>query len=187
MASPNVSKIIRAPGRLIVNPTDLNSPPAFGGIEIGIHRDIEMRFNQQYYWIFAEEYSTSVDAISCPDEAEIRAYARGMDASGIQYMFPSTSAGAMGDRVIQDFDFTGGVRAGALLTEVFTNMSLMFAPKDYDRHPFVIFHRVIPWLDEAAAMPLSRVEELSYAVAFRALPDVSGKSYTIGRRGSISL
>lgn len=186
MATPNVGKIIRAPGRLVVNPANLSTPPAFGGTEIGIHRDIEIHYHAQYYWPKAEEFGmVPIDGIYCGQSVELKGYARGLDVEALQYFWPFSAAGAGGDRVISDNPLSG-TKAGTLLSSLF-NIKLMFVPKDYNRHPFVLIYRAMPWLDEAAAMPMSLAEELAYPVAFKGIPDATGRCYAMGRLSSISL
>lgn len=187
MSSPNVVNIIRVPGRLIANPTDLVTAPAYGGTQLGIHRDIEIRFDAKYYPIRAEEFgNVPVDMLYCGQSAYLKGVARGLDEACMALLFPYTFTGA-GHTVVADFPTTtgGGTRAGKLMST--TSVKLLFAPLDPTNHPFVVFYKAMPVVPEEGYMPFTRSEEIAYPFAFRGMPDSSGRVFAVGRAGSISL
>lgn len=185
MASPNVVKIIRAAGRLIINPANLTTPPAFGGTEIGIHRDVEIHFDPKFYPVTAEEWGhIPVDFVYCGQSAYLKAYARGMDVDALRLLWPFTpdAGNTLSDTPTQT---SGTTRAGTLFSS--KSVVLLFAPKDYVRHPAVIFYKAIPTIPEDISMPLSLAEELAFPIAYRAIPDSSGRTYAVGKMSGLSL
>lgn len=171
MASPNVVNIIRVPGRLIANPANLNTPPAYGGTQLGIHRDIEIRFDAQYYPVKAEEFgNVPVDVVYCGQSCYIKGYARGADAAFIAALWP---AAAQSDNPVS------GTRAGTLMST--RGIKLLFAPLDATNHPFFLIYKAVPTIPEDGYIPFTRSEEYAYPFAFRGIPDSSGRVYAIGQ------
>lgn len=171
MASPNVVNIIRVPGRLIASPANLNSPPAYGGTQLGIHRDMEIRLGAQYYEVKAEEFgSVPVEVIYAGQTCEFRGVARGVDAAMIASLWPS---GAASDNPIS------GTKAGKLMSS--SSLRLLFAPLDTVNHPFVLIYKAVPTIPEGFAMPFTRSEEIAFPFAFKGIPDSSGRVYAVGQ------
>ena len=70
MATARVRDILRIPGRLVINPTNLNSAFPHGGTELGLTRDAEMRFGITTSLVTAEEWGQApVEAVYTGESA----------------------------------------------------------------------------------------------------------------------
>jgi hypothetical protein len=188
MATANVNQIRTIPGRLIKDPTDLSSAPNFGGTPLGLFRDVEFRFGYRTELITAMEYGgTPVESVYLGETAVLAGLLRSEDADAIGSIFPNSTLGtSSGERTIDGNAFqTGKNRSGYLLSS--KAIKLLFAPKDYERDPFIVIYKAIPALEEAAALQLAVTREYGIAVAFHAIPDSTGRLYRIGRREDIAL
>lgn len=186
--NPNVLSIIRVPGRLVINPTTLTGSYPFGGTGIGIHRDIEIRFNAKYYENKAEEFGmVPAEVLYCGQDVILKGYARGFDPDAIQYLWPFSTRGGDGQQYITEIPMgtSGNLRAGSLMSAL--SVKLLFCPHDTTDHPFVVIYRAIPTIPDDGNMPLTRSEEFAYPFAYRGIPDTSGRLYAIGTAADISL
>lgn len=191
MAAPDAGSILRVPGYLVWNPTDLGlttgDPPAYGGTLLGTVRDISFRPQIQYRDIWAEEFGSIVDRIYCGEKAILRAVLRHDDADMItQVAARSVASGSSGIRwLFRPGGTTANTRAG---TSLFANAGrLLFAARARTAHPFLLLRNAIPLIDEAAELQMQTGLEYGLAVAFLGTPDSSGRVYDAGRRANIAL
>lgn len=187
MSTANSRNIIRVPGRLYADPTDLSIAAPYGGTALGIVRDSEFRFGIKTKLVTAEEWGgQTVEGIYGGETAIFVAVIRGYDDDMIRTVFMSTGLGESGNRRIRyEPGNTGNVnRPGTKLSD--KAFKLLFAPKN-PLHPAIILYRALPAVDEAASLQLSLSEEFGIAVAFYAIPDDSKRVYNIGLIGDLVL
>src|SRR3972149_495263 len=102
MVAPNARSIIRVPGRLIADPTDLSAAYPYGGTELGIVRDAEFRFGVKTKLVTAEEWGGQVvEGFYAGESCVFIAVMRGYDNDMIGQVFMSTGLGASGNRRIR--------------------------------------------------------------------------------------
>ena len=56
MSTGSVRDVLRVPGKLVINPTDITAAFPHGGTELGLTRDSEMRFGIKTELVHAEEW-----------------------------------------------------------------------------------------------------------------------------------
>lgn len=192
MADANVRDILRVPGRLYINPSDITAAPPFGsGTAIGLTRDVEFRMGLRTGVVTAEEWgSAPVEVVHSGEAAVLACVLREWDDDAIALVFPNTGAGALsGNATVLGRSFGAGVnRAGYLLSA--QSAVLLFAPLSLDgtpAHPMVIVRKAIPMVEETAMLQMSLAEELGMGVVFQAIPDSSGRLYDVGARDDLTL
>tara|TARA_B100000686_G_scaffold145595_1_gene153091 strand:- start:939 stop:1505 length:567 start_codon:yes stop_codon:yes gene_type:complete len=188
MSSGSVRDVLRIPGKLVINPTDINAAYPHGGTEMGLTRDSQMRFGIKTSLVHAEEWGNQpVESVYCGESAVFAAVLREWDNDAISNIFPNVGTGAVsGDKTILGRVAGAGVnRAGYLLSN--KSFVLLFSPKSVDRHPMVIIRKAIPMVEEASMLQLSLAEEMGIGVVFQAIPDSSDRLYDIGRREDLTL
>jgi hypothetical protein len=180
MATPDVRNVLRVPGYLVKDPTNLATAFPHGGTALGMIRSIEVRWTPRAKVIAAEEWGgTAVSQVYTGETVILAAILRSWDSTAVASIFPAASGATVNYRVA-----TGGTRPGTLQTP----HKLVFSPVALDYHPFVYFPAAVGLPDAAARLQLSLAEEIGLAVVWRALPaDSSGSVYQIGLRGSIVL
>ena len=188
MAAPSVRDVLRIPGKLVINPSNINAAFPHGGTELGLVRDSEMRVGIKTELVHAEEWGGQpVEAVYCGETALYAAVLREWDDDAISNIFPNTAAGAIsGNRSILGSVAGSGInRAGTLLSS--KSFVLLFSPKAVDRHPMVILRKAIPMVEESSMLQLSLAEELGIGVVFQCVPDANDKLYDIGKREDLTL
>jgi len=187
VSAPHSRNILRISGRLIKDPTSLSAASPYGGAELGISRDMEMRFGRQHVEIIAEEFRTPVAVPIVAERPIMGCVLRSYDSDMLQAVFQNQAAGSVtGDRVVNGRVSGSGInRAGYdLMNKAF---KLLFAPKDEKAHPFVILYNAVPMVDESAALQLSLGEEFGMAIMFLGAADTQGRTYSIGKLEDLSL
>lgn len=186
MVAPNTRNILKIPGRLVKDPTDLTAAYPHGGTELGIARDCRWSPGIKAEKIVPEEYKTPIAAIVTDEEAVMALVLRTQDKDMIQAAFPNTQLSADNDAgILGKVAGSGHNRAGFdLATKGF---KLLFSPQAVDRHPHVLFYNAVPLLDETVELQLSIAEEFGIPLMFLAMPDARGWTYAADLRDNITL
>jgi hypothetical protein len=183
MATAATRNILRIPGRLCADPTDLTLAFPHGGTALGIARDMEFRFGYKTSVATAEEWGGVVNKVFYTGETCIMgAVLRDFDPDMIKKVFPNVATAATGDVTINN-DINTGNRAGFDLVA----FKLLFSPKSVDRHPHILIYNAIPALDESAQLSLSLGEEIGIGAVFHGSPDSTGRVYSVGLRDNLTL
>jgi hypothetical protein len=172
MSAPSPLQALRAPGRLVINPT--TSPPtdAFphGGTAMGLVRDVKVRRKERRFAILAEEWGSSVAEELWQGGDYLLAFAlRGLDDDALNVLFPGETSLGSPSGVRGIGTPVSGRREGSQLSA--SAVKLLFSPLDPTRHRAVYLRSAIPLLAEDLEVPLQRRDEALVAVAFRALRD----------------
>jgi hypothetical protein len=185
MASGDVSKVLRAPGRLVVNPVNGALGFPYGGVEVGKTKLVVLT-----------AFNTSV---------RIECEGLGNEASDVlertsRYVF-SCFVRAWDDQAIASFfsgNFVQGQNTGhSLLREPGTRVAgasaigravrLLYVPDDPISNPGVMIYRGIPDWSENAELAFQRQEELGIPLAVECMRNDSDKILEVGRISDISL
>lgn len=189
MAAANVQDVLRVPGRLVKDPTDITADFPHGGTELGLTRDAEMRFGIRTALVTAEEWGQqAVESIYAGESAVFAAVLREWDNDAIALMFPNTGTGPTSEAnktILGRVSGAGVNRAGYLLST--QSAVILFSPLAVDRHPMVIIRKAIPMVEETSMLSLSLAEELGIGVVWQAIPNATGQVYDIGRREDLTL
>jgi len=181
MATPNVQNIIRIPGRLCYNPTDLTLDYPHGGVALGVVRDMVFHFGAKTTLTTGEEWGGVVTRAWYSGEAPFLACVlREFDKDALTKIFPNTQIGSVTDDVIINYLPAGsGNRPGYDLANL--EIKLLFSPFSTEHDPFIIVYAAVPTIDADAALMLSYDEEIGIPITFWAAVDSSGRTYRKGR------
>lgn len=188
MAAASSSSIIRVPGDLVWNPTDLGgTAPAYGGTVLGTCRDKEFTPQPILRPIWNQVWGSYSDVIYCGEKVLFKAVVRYPDSDLLlNTMFKAIASGSSGVHwLFRPGGTTGNTRAGAALSSV--SGKLLFSPRAPLAHPMVILYNACPALDEAAKLQFSLGEEYGLACAWWGTPDSSGRVYDTGLRANLVL
>lgn len=170
MAAIDLTGILRMPGELIVNVTDLTIAAPYGGTRLGLVQDLVVEIEQGAVEIRTEEFGVEVVEVVDGNRAwRLAAALRSYDRDAINAVFPSTLSGSeTAQRVITDgTDARAGRRGSARA------VPLLFAPDDPQRRPAILLHRAIPFPAAAAELTLDLDQEAMIGVVFRAIRHVT--------------
>ncbi len=184
MALPNATQILRVPGRLCINPTDLSAAFPHSGTAIGIASQIRIITGIEEARVTAEEFGgQAVEAILGKRDYFLGCLLRQWDNDAIGMLFgDDSSAGASGDRIIS---WPGTDRAGYQLSG--RSVKLCFTADRQTEHPSVLVYKAIPLYAEAEALRLTVLAELAMPVVFLGIRDGSSRVAAMGLLSDLSL
>jgi len=178
MAAPSTQNMLRIPGKLVKDPTDLSAAYPYGGTELGLVHQAMFKPQAKHHPITAEEWGEqTVEVISGGTSVLFGVTLRGMDNDAWSSVWPDTATGSpSGDKTIR-FRVDNS-RAGSLLSA--SSMILLFVPEAVMRHRAVIIRDAIPVVVEDASIQFSASEEIALDVIFYGRPDSSERVAQIG-------
>jgi hypothetical protein len=188
MGTPKGRQLAKIPGKIILDPTDLDAADPYGGTEFGFTRDQDFGFGQKDRPIRAEEFGCVVESVLGRAEPIFAAVLRTWDDDALATVFPDTETGSSGRVIVHGrVKGSGVVRPGALVSG--RAVKVLFVPESPDRYPWLILYRALPAIAETASLRLAVDESLGIGVVFRAIPDTSDpvRLYDIGYRGDLTL
>lgn len=179
MATPYPYNVIRAPGSLVWNPTDLGAAYPYGGTELGVCRAMEFRPGIKTEKLVAEEWRLPVATIVTQQSAVMFGILRSWDDDFIKLLFPAYATGSKSGRPVVLPNASTGKRTAGF--DMNANAGkLLFAPLAPDMVPTILLYRAVPLVDDAAALALRVTEEYGLAFAFETEADATGRTHAKG-------
>lgn len=174
----NLNALLRVPGRLCANPSDLTQSFPFGGTDLGLVMDVYARPHKVVKRLKEENLGTTV--VGGIDLGEAWAIAAGVRAleqgNAAKFGFTVEEGSVSGEPGIVHNPVSN--LAGKLIT----TFALMFAPFDELQQFFVYMPAVIAYPDVAAEMAKSMQRDGVTLVAFDATPRTSDGYAFIARK-----
>lgn len=174
MSSRDIGKVLRASGRLSIDPTDgdLSGTFPYGGTALGYSIEVSKRIQTDHFAVLAEEYGGAVVEMLERGEYHLCAgFFSAWDPDVLSTLFPNTRTGSRQNSPILQHQHNGTRRAGMRLSD--RSVKLVFTPDDWHRAPAWILYRAMPLVDVARRMGYDRDEELGVPFVFAALPDTT--------------
>lgn len=185
MATASTRTILKIPGTLIKDPTNLSAASPYGGTVLGVTRSVYFRVRGKHREIEAEEWGNQVVEVVHGGYSPVLACVlRGYDDDALAALFPDTATGTPSREKVVRFRADNG-RAGTILSG--NSMKLLFAPKAAVRHKAIILRDAVPVVLDDAEIAFDQTEETGIAVMWVGIPDSSNRVAEIGRIGDLSL
>ena len=177
MGAADVEKVLRAPGQLCINPTDLTIVFPHGGTSLGALEAALVQPFKLTEEIISPSRNDVAEWLYLGESWKLSAILRQQDDDVKTTLFENTSVGAVtGERVV---NARGTVLPGSPLSA--RAVQLCFSPFN-PTHPGVLFHRALPALEETAELNFSMFTDLSFAALFVAIPSgTNGRPADYGR------
>lgn len=179
MSSADPRSILKIPGRLVKDPTDLTADFPHGGTELGIVRERVFRVIQRRQIITANEFGLEpAEVIESGQTAVFACTLRGFDVNAVAQIFPDVVTST--DSGFPVIRYPGSARAGELASG--RAFKLLFSPRNTEEHPGFVFYNAIPLMAETMEMDFSADREFGINVVFQAIRDnaTPPKVYQIG-------
>ena len=184
MTAGNVSRVIRAPGRLVVSPTNLSLAYPYGGTEVGKTRLVVLQSLGTGFRVEAEGLGEATDVLEGSHRFVFSCFLRGWDDDGIRLLFPDRyTLGAVSGHARVDIPGTA-VPGASMLDRAKT---MLFVPDDPVQAPAVLIYRGVPDWSEGAEFAFQRQEELGIPLAVECMRSTSDKILSIGRLVDLTL
>lgn len=173
-------QIIRAPGRLVANPTTSLATTSFpyGGTYLGLTSGFSIVIVGQKFLVWSESYGAIGDVLQEDTQYEAMCLVRGWTDDAISELFASVeqSTGSIsGHKVLSRPVVSPGVSVYG------TAIKVLFVPDNPKDVPAVMLYAALPDLEENERITWSRSEELGMPIKFLCLLDGSGRAIKIGR------
>jgi hypothetical protein len=185
--TPDVSRILRVPGRLSHTPVSLATAYPHGGTALGTVARARARPVDPAFVETAQEYGGApVDLIEGGPRWVLDFELRDVqDAAALSAVFPCYVAGRSGGPVLK-FNAGGSVRAGFRVGTLLSFV-LVFTPENEDAHPWLILRRAVPAVQETAALALAGNLSPVLPVRFYATLNSAKDVFDWGRRRDLTL
>lgn len=180
MATRNPGNVRHIEGYLCVSPTDLSIAFPHGGTAIGMYREMRFKPNVIYKGLTSMSLSGQVYKTKyCGERPEVECVLRDWDPDALNMIWPNTTLGVNGKRVIDgNANETGKNRGGY---EISTRY-LCFSPKDLETDEMLLVYAAVPLVKDQAELALSIPEEFGLPLVWTATPNASGRNYKFGLR-----
>lgn len=190
MATADVGNMLLVSGRLVANPTNLAIAFPFGGVELGLVKDVILKPTQAYDVLTEEALGTEImDVIDLGQAWRMTVAARGFDPDLLSTVFPLNSevGPTSTDRgVFYPVKSDGTIyRAGTLRSA--NGVKLLFVPDDRDRHPAVLLYNALPFVIEDAELKCQLGDEFLIPTTFFGIRDGSSRVMQMKRLEDLTL
>ncbi len=179
MATGNSAKIVRAPGRLVVNPTTNLATGSFpnGGWAVGHVSQCRVQPLGTTLRVFSEALGEYTDLIEGNRRWVFSCFLRGWDDDAIERLL---SDGYERGPATQHSSFAvpGNHEVGT--SALGRAVRLLYVPDAPERVPAVLIYRAIPEMADGAEMLFQRNAELGIPLAFECLRDDDGRILHVG-------
>lgn len=180
MASGNSARVIRAPGRLVINPTvafDGGTYP-YGGTEVGKSNLCVLQSLGSSFRVESEGLGEASDILEGNNHWVFTCLLRGWDDDAVlQLLSGGYQAGTVTQHSV--FHVPGSRTPGQ--SALSRAVILAYIPDDPLHVPGVLIYRGIPDWTEGAEIAFQRRSELGIPLSLDCMRDVNGNTLRIGR------
>lgn len=185
MASGSSSRILRAPGRLLVNPQNLGIAYPFGGTEVGKTRLVTLTSLGSSFRVECEGLGGEAsDVLEAPARFVFSCFLRGWDDDAVEHFFADgfVQGATSGHSLYRE----PGLRVGGS-SALSRAVSLLYVPDDPVHAPACMIYRGVPDWNDGAEIAWQRGEELGIPLAVDCIRGTTGKILEVGRLVDLSL
>lgn len=183
MAAGNVMRTIRAPGRMVVNPTDLRVDYPYGGTELGLTRAVIVQPLGSPFRVETEGLGEATDVLEGVNRWVVGFFLRGFDDDALSILLSDyTDTGAVTGHAHMKVPNRAQPGASALRRA----RKLLFVPDDPVHVPAVLVFRGVPDFEDGAQLAFQRQEELGIPIAVECLRDDQSRILEIGRLADLT-
>lgn len=184
MAAGSAARVIRAPGRIVVGPTNLASEFPYGGTEIGKTNACVMQPFGTGFRVVSEGLGEATDVLEASNEFVVSFFVRGWDDEAVELLLSDGQAVGSNSRH-RVWSSPGNVTPGA--SALPRALKVLFVPDDTVHVPAMIVYRGVPQWVEGAQMAFQRGEELGLPVALDCVRDTANRILAVGMLADLSL
>tara|TARA_R110000782_G_scaffold253743_1_gene341940 strand:- start:22220 stop:22780 length:561 start_codon:yes stop_codon:yes gene_type:complete len=185
MTAGTASRVLRAPGRLVVNPTDLTLDYPYGGTEVGLTKLVALTSQGTHTRIPSEGLGgDSSDVLERSNLYVFVCFLRGWDDEAVEKFFAKNYVqGAVSGHAVFREPGDRGPGASVLAREV----KLLYVPDDPVSNPALLIYRGVPDWGDGSELAFQRKEELGIPLLVELVRGATGKIVEVGRLADLSL
>jgi len=185
MAAGSSARILKAPGRLVVDPTNLALNYPYGGTEVGKTRAAVLTSFGTSYRIECEGLGGEAsDVLEAPARYVFSCFLRGWDDDAVKkFLADNYVQGATsGHSLLRE----PGIKVGGS-SALSRAIKLLYVPDDLAHAPACLIYRGVPEWTDGADIAWQRGEELGIPLAVECVRGATGKIIEVGRLSDLSL
>lgn len=184
MTAGSASRVIRAPGRLVVGPTNLDLAFPHGGTEVGRTRAVVLQALGKNFRVEAEGLGEASDVLQPTHRYVFACFLRGFDDDAVELLWSGNfEAGELSQHA--KFLVPGAALPGS--SALGRAKVILYEPDDYIGAPSVLIYRGIPDWQDGAELMWRRRDELGLPLAIECMRSDAGKLLAVGRLADLEL
>ena len=185
MAAGNATRVLRAPGKLVVNPSDLTLAYPYGGTEVGKTRLVVLTSLGASVKVSSEGLGGEAsDILERTNAYVFSCFLRGWDDDAVAKFFATNFVqGPVSGHAV--FREPGNRVPGS--TALARAVVLLYVPDDAVNNPSAIMYRGVPEWTDGADLAFQRQEELGIPLTVDLLRSDTGNILEVGRLVDLSL
>jgi len=184
VAAGAASRVIRSPGRLVVEPANLSTEFPYGGIEVGKSQGFALTPLGSPFLVMCEALGEATDVLEGENRWAFSVFLRGWDSDAIRYLLPE---GYDQGTVTRHATYSVPGTATPGESALDRSLVLIYVPDDTIQSPAVLLYRAIPDWSDGAELAFQRGQELGLPLTFECVRDDNGQILAIGRLPDLSL
>ena len=186
MAAGDVARVVRAPGSIVIGPTDLSTPGSdnsYGGTLIGKSKDAFFGSSGIPFPVPYEALGEAGDVLEADKSFAFVFFSRGWDDDAVEKMLAGGyAAGTVTQHAV--WSEPGAVPGTSAIGRA---VILLYVPDDLIHVNAVLIYRGIPDLPEGAEMALQRGTEFGIPLSVFCMRDGNANMFSVGRLDDLSL
>lgn len=184
MTTGSAARILRSPGRLVANPTDLGLNFPHGGVQVGLVRAVVLQPLGTPYVVASEGLGAPSDVLQPMERWTFGCVLRGWDRDALEALQPFHHAtGAVTGEPV--FQAPGSALAGRSSQP--RGLPLLFSPDNPTEAPAALLYSAVPFFTEGAELAFQRAEEFAMPLAAECLRDSQGRTLEVGLLADLTL
>ena len=183
MVAGNASRIIHAPGRIVIDPTNLSNAYPHGGTEIGKSNACPLTRIGQPFRVESEALGEATDILEGNNHYVFNCFLRGWDDDAVEQMLVGGYT-VGGTTRHATFNAPKNV-PGASSTG--RSVILLYVPDDLIHSQAILIYNGIPDWTEGSEIAFQRGDELGLPLTVDCLRDSNDNMVTVGRYADLSL
>lgn len=184
MAAGSAAQLLRVPGRMVIDPTDLSVVYPYGGTEIGLVRQVVVQPLGTGLRVTSEPLGDATDVLEADTRHVVACFVRGWNDDALRLLFPDQyDAGAISGHAV--YTVPNRVRPGS--STLSRARRFLYVPDDVVRAPALLVDRGLPDWSPGAELAFQRGAELGLPLAVECIRTAAGRILSIGRLADLTL
>ncbi len=184
MVAGNVARIVHAPGRVVVDPTNLSAAYPHGGTEVGKTNAFALQPFGEVFRVEYEGLGEAGDILEANKSWRAAFFLRGFDDDAIEQL---TSWGYVVGGVSQHATFNEPGNKVPGESALLRAKKVLYVPDDLIHTPAILIYRGVADWTVGAEIAFQRGEELGIPITVDCVRDTNGNMLTVGRFADLSL
>lgn len=184
MSAPRAAKVIRAPGRIVIGPTDLSAPYPYGGTEVGKASQCRLQPQGNMYRVVHEGTGETGDLLEGGSRWVFACFLRGFDDDAVENLLQD---GYQEGEETQHAVFRAPGFQVAGTSALGRAVVLLYVPDDLVHVPAVLLYRAVPDFADGAELALRRSDEFGLPLVMECVRDLQGRMVAVGRLPDLTL